>query len=229
VKILVVDDDLDILQLCATALRGMGHDVTTCAAGNEALAAALTGEHDLALLDLNLPDVHGLEICRAIKMQAPGLPVIVISALDPREWRARSAEAGADHFLQKPIRLDALRHEVSMAEAARATLFVVVHDADSAHRARLSQAMRQAGFVVRLAETLGEIVDGPRPDLVILDASVKGVEGVVRWAGVNDVPCFVLFARGQELDDKLMRIGASLMVEKPVDPDAIILQARFLT
>lgn len=229
-KILIVDDDPAILKLCATALSAQGHECTTCNAGNSALAAALTGTFDLALCDLNLPDVHGLEIVRAIKMQAPDLPVIVISALDPREWSAKSTDAGADHFLQKPLRLDVLRHEVAMAAAARmGGLSVCLHDDDVAHRGAIERAFTVAGCRVVVVESPMQIVgEDPPPDLVILDASAPGAEAVVRWAGVQGVHCFALLEKGKDLDDKLMRMGAGLIVAKPVDPEALLIQARFL-
>ena len=225
-KILVVDDDPAILNLCATALRAQGHEVQTCSAGNQALAAALMHVFDLALCDLNLPDVHGLEIVRAIKMQAPDLPVIVISALDPREWRLKSVEAGADHFIQKPLRLDVLRHEVKMAGLGKARLSVALYDPDDADRTRLEHALRHAGCEVRVAADLDDVLLG-KPDLTIV-AAEPGVESVVFQAGAERVHCFVLVPRGTALDDRLLRMGASLMVEKPVDPEALLVQARFL-
>lgn len=229
-RVLVVDDDPDILRLCATALRQQGHTVTTCGAGSQALAAALTGAFDLALCDINLPDVHGLEIVRAIKLQAPSLPVIVMSALDPREWHDKSVEAGASHFLAKPLRLETLRHEVRMAEASMASLAAVIFMVDdgSGQRERLEHTFQQAGIPAFVASSPAEVVESEPPDLVILDAAAPGAEGVLRWARASGAHCFVLVEQGSELDDKLMRQGASLMVEKPVDPDALLLQARFL-
>ncbi len=226
-RILVVDDDPDILRMCAKALRADGHEVVTCASGRLALSAALL-ELDVALCDLNLPDIDGLEVIRAIRASAPDLPVIVMSALEPREWRARSEEAGADHFLQKPVRLEELRDELAMAGLARTSLSVVVRDDDEAFRAHLTEVFARGGCRVRSAATAGEIIEGdPPPNLVVLDAASDGAEGVVRWAGKNHVHCFVLGARGK-VNDRLLRLGASLVVNKPVNPDALLIQARFL-
>lgn len=229
-KILVVDDDPDILRLCATALRQQGHEITECNSGNEALAKALVGDFDLALCDLSLPDIHGLEIVRAIKLQARDLPVIVMSALDPREWRSKSASAGADHFLAKPLRLDVLRHEVHMAQLGRASLRVCVCDEDDGHRMRLVDAFARGGCSVRVVEApMMMFGEDPLPDLVVLDASAPGAESVVKWAKASEVHCFVLLGKDARVDDdKLMRMGASLVVGKPVDPDALLTQARFL-
>jgi two-component system, OmpR family, KDP operon response regulator KdpE len=193
-RILVVDDDPDILRLCAHALRAQGHTVTTCEAGGEALAAALDASFDLALCDLNLPDVHGLEIVRAIKLQVPALPVIVMTALDPREWREKSVEAGADHFMSKPLRLDALRHEVRMAEASMVSLAAVIYviDKGDGEVQRLAQAFEQAGFPALFADAPGEVIEAAdAPDLVVIDAEAPGAEGVIRWARAPGIRCFV--------------------------------------
>jgi DNA-binding response OmpR family regulator len=230
-RILVVDDDPAILRLCAAALRTEGHEVVPCDAGQRALTRALVEKFDLALCDINLPDIDGLDVVRAIKMQAPDLPVIVISALDPREWRAKSMDAGADHFLQKPIRLDVLRNEVAMADLARASMTVALCDRDDGHRARLYDELKRNGCSVVVVEEAAQIVElGKRPDLVILDAGDEHCESVVRWAGREGVHCFVLVdpETSGDRDDGLMRAGASLIVQKPVDPQALVLQARFL-
>ena len=227
-KILVVDDDPAILTLCATALRAQGHSVVECNAGNAALAAALREAFDVALCDLSLPDIHGLEIVRAIKMQAPDLPVIVMTALDPAEWEVKSSEAGADHFLSKPLRLDVLRHEVAMAGAARSTLRVAIQDDDENHRARLVTAFRQQGCQVTVVAVPLQLLAVDAAQLIIVDAGAPGAEAVVRSAGARGVPCFALFDANRAYDDTLLRQGASLLIQKPVEPSALLIQARFL-
>ena len=227
-KILVVDDDHAILKLCATALRKDGHQVVTCAGGQQALTAALMDRFDLALCDINLPDVHGLEIVRAVKMQAPDLPVIVMSALDPIEWTAKSKEAGADHFLSKPLRLEVLRTEVRMATMSRDVVRVALHDTDAMHRMQLHASLVRGGCQVTTVDRPGAILAMPPPDLVIVDAGDAEAEHVVRWAGKHGVHCFVLVEKGHDHDDSLMRVGASLIMQKPVEPEALAIQARFL-
>lgn len=227
-KILVVDDDPAILKLCATALRKDGHQIVACAGGQQALTAALMDRFDLALCDINLPDVHGLDIVRAVKMQAPDLPIIVMSALDAAEWRDKSIEAGADHFLSKPLRLDVLRNEVRMAALSRDRVTVALHDLDPMHRMRIHASLVRGGCQVTTVEDPAVLLEAPAPDLVIVDAGHPATESVVRWAGTHGVHCFVLVEKGNDADDALMRMGASLIMQKPVEPEALLIQARFL-
>jgi two-component system response regulator AtoC len=229
-KILVVDDDPDILRLCATALRAQGHSVVTCDSGGPALQAALREEFDLALCDLNLPDIHGLEVVRAIKMQAPALSVIVMSALDPAEWTKPSTEAGAAFFLAKPLRLDTLRHEVNMVERSRAGLELVMVGDDRHERRLVTEHFRSAGCVVHhgndVADALVLLADHA-PDLVIVDGDQRDAHVLITVCGRKNVACFVLAGPLFD-DDAALREGASLVMQKPAIPDALLLQARFL-
>ncbi|MDP2343233.1 MAG: response regulator [Deltaproteobacteria bacterium] len=227
-KILVVDDDPAILRLCSVTLRSVGHVVIACDAGGPALQAALTETLDLALCDLGLPDIHGLDVVRAIKMQNPGLPVIVMSAMDPREWAQRATEAGASHYLSKPLRLEALRHEVELVQSGLADLDVVVADSDPLHGRRLALALQQAGCRVQ------EVRDAPSVrgipghiDLVVVDGAIADVGSVIEHCADRGITCFVSVGAGAN-DDPLLRAGAAMIVQRPVDPDALLAQARFL-
>lgn len=229
-KILVVDDDPDILRLCARALEARGHAVTTCLSGGPALQAALRESFDLALCDLNLPDIHGLEVVRAIKMQAPALAVIVMSALDPREWEQASADAGASFFLSKPLRLETLRHEVQMVEASRVVMNVVVAVAEADERHRLARHFMGAGCQVRTgsdaADALVLIGDGGT-DLVIVDGDLVDAHVVFTVCARRQLTCFVVAGAAFD-EDAAMRSGVALVVRKPANAEALLQQARFL-
>lgn len=227
-RILLVDDDPAIRKLCATALMRLGHEVVPCRNGREALGQLHEG-FDLALCDIGLPDINGIDVIRAIKVHAPGLPVIVISALDQAEWGKKASEAGADHFLPKPLRLSALRNEVAMAARAQGHLMVCLQDPDDEHRAALHGALVKGGYHVRVVERPEDAMDGTTPELLVVDATSTGVEAVVRWAGAHGIHCFVLVQSPRSYDDRLLRMGASLILQKPVDPEALLLQAGFLS
>lgn len=226
-RILLVDDDAAIRKLCTVALMRLGHEVIPCRNGREALGQLHEG-FDLALCDIGLPDIHGIDVIRALKSRAPGLPVIVISALDPNEWGKKASEAGADHFMAKPLRLSALRDEVAMAARAQSHLMVCLQDPDEAHREALCDALVKSGSHVRVVDSPADAMDGTTPELLIVDAASTGVESVVRWAGAHGIHCFVLVESPRSYDDRLLRMGASLILQKPVDPAALLLQAGFL-
>lgn len=226
-RILLVDDDAAIRKLCTTALMRLGHEVVPCRNGREALGQLHEG-FDLALCDIGLPDINGIDVIRALKTRAPSLPVIVISALEQEEWGKKASEAGADHYMQKPLRLSALRDEVAMAARAQTRLMICLQDPDDDHREALREALTRSGSHVRVIEAPADAMDGTTPELLIVDASSPGVESVVRWAGAHGIHCFVLVQSPRSYDDRLLRMGASLILQKPVDPTALLLQAGFL-
>lgn len=231
-KILVVDDDPAILRMCLIVLRGEGHECVACDSGAPALQAALREHFDLALCDLGLPDIHGLEVVRAIKLQNPNLPVIVMSAMDPKEWAERAMQAGASHYLPKPLRIDALRHEVELVQSGRAELDIVFADGDPLLARRLLLALQQAGCRVQQlpnGRAIASLVNSRQhADVVIVDAGLDDAFAAVEACGAHGVACFVAAGADDKQDDPLLRAGAGMIISKPVDVDAVLLQARFL-
>jgi CheY-like chemotaxis protein len=119
-KILVVDDDIDLLEQVATILTGDGYEVRQ-AQGQEEAEELLTGFiPDLAVLDLMMENMDsGFVLCHNIKKLYPGTPVIILTAVQAAtglDFKARSAEAGswvnADCLLDKPVRPEQLKAEV---------------------------------------------------------------------------------------------------------------------
>jgi class 3 adenylate cyclase len=104
-KILVVDDTPKNVKLLADILSAKGYGVATASSGAEALAQVEAEKPDLVLLDVVMPEMSGYEVCRQIRAK-PGaemLPIVMVTALDPAEERAKGLDAGADDFLSKPI------------------------------------------------------------------------------------------------------------------------------
>jgi len=103
-RILVVDDDEGGRYLKAHILRRNGYDVTGVATGRAAFDHCAATSPDLVLLDMRLPDVHGVDVCRQIKTVCPGIAVLQTSAAvtSPHD-RALALEGGADAFLVEPI------------------------------------------------------------------------------------------------------------------------------
>ncbi len=103
--ILVVEDDADILQLLSYNLRAAGFDVQTCVDGNGVMELIRTFSPDLVILDLMLPGVDGLEICRRLKQDSGlrSIPVIILTARGEEIDRIVGLELGADDYVVKPF------------------------------------------------------------------------------------------------------------------------------
>jgi two-component system phosphate regulon response regulator PhoB len=106
-KILVVDDEPDALELIKFNLKREGFEVLTASDGSEALRLARTQLPDLVVLDLMLPEIDGLAVCKALRSQpeTAGLPVIMLTAKAAEIDRVLGLELGADDYVTKPFSL----------------------------------------------------------------------------------------------------------------------------
>lgn len=107
-RLLVVEDDDSIRETVGEALRAEGYEVTTCADGSEALSLFTDepSQHvDLLVLDLMLPGLGGLDLCRELRRFNNNTPILVISARDSETDRVLGLEVGADDYLVKPFGL----------------------------------------------------------------------------------------------------------------------------
>jgi adenylate cyclase len=104
-KILVVDDVAKNVKLLSDLLQVKGYATVTAESGQQALAQLAAEKPDLVLLDVMMPGMSGYEVCQAIRADPAHamLPVVLVTALDPAQERARGLEAGADDFLTKPV------------------------------------------------------------------------------------------------------------------------------
>lgn len=103
-QLLVVEDDADIAGQLTARLTREGYSVTTVTTGRDAIDAARTMALDLVLLDLGLPDLDGLEVCRRIRERAPGLPVLMLTARAEEIDVIAGLDSGAGDYVTKPFR-----------------------------------------------------------------------------------------------------------------------------
>jgi DNA-binding response OmpR family regulator len=104
-RILVVDDEMYIVNILDFTLHGEGWEVVSANNGEDALRTLLKFEPDLVILDVMMPRIDGVEVCRAIKAreESADTPVILLSAKDRDKDREEGLEAGADLYLTKPF------------------------------------------------------------------------------------------------------------------------------
>jgi two-component system response regulator MprA len=107
--VLVVDDDPELRAALTRALRLDGYDVTAVSNGLKALEAMPDVEPDVVVLDLMMPYVGGLEVCRRLRAKGDRTPILVLTARDEVGDRVAGLDAGADDYLVKPFALEELR------------------------------------------------------------------------------------------------------------------------
>ncbi len=101
-SILLVEDEAAIADTVLYALRAEGFEAQHCLTGHDALRAARGGRHDLAILDVGLPDIGGFALCRELRRERD-LPVIFLTARDAEADRVLGLELGADDYVVKPF------------------------------------------------------------------------------------------------------------------------------
>ncbi len=127
-RILVIEDDEDIAQMLALNLRAEGFEVAVEPSGEAGLARLARERPHLLVLDLMLPGVDGLQICREVRAAADYLPIIILSAKSSETQRVLGLELGADDYLTKPFsmaelvaRVHAVLRRMQAAEQLAAT------------------------------------------------------------------------------------------------------------
>jgi two-component system, OmpR family, response regulator MprA len=102
-SILVVDDDAPIRRMLDRTLRAEGYDVVAAADGGAALAAVERAAPDLVVLDVAMPGMDGLAVCRRLRDKGLALPILLLTARDAVDDRVAGLDAGADDYVVKPF------------------------------------------------------------------------------------------------------------------------------
>lgn len=133
--VLVVEDDLDIAELIRVNLSELGIEIEHVDDGEAALTAALQNDYSLMILDVMLPQVSGLDICRQVRDKKPQQAIIMLTAKSSETDRVLGLELGADDYMTKPFSVRELqarvRSQLRKVELLKqATLSVVQEESD---------------------------------------------------------------------------------------------------
>lgn len=101
-RILIADDDADLRALIGFTLMQAGYDICTAVDGESALQAFQRDSPDLVLLDINMPDPNGLQVCREIRGRSP-VPIMMLTVRDVEEDLIEAFDSGADDYVRKPF------------------------------------------------------------------------------------------------------------------------------
>ena len=198
-RVLVADDTESIRLLFRRLLTADGHDVIVAADGAAALDAVRRQQPDVILLDVTMPAIDGLEVCRRLKSDPATrlTPIVLVTGQTDLSDRIRGIEAGADEFLSKPVHPHELRARVrslarvkhlidalDSAEAAFMTLALTIEARDPYTKGHCERLARHA---VRLGRALGVPADD-------LDALHRG--GYLHDVGKVGIPDAVLLKPG---------------------------------
>ena len=114
-KVFIVDDDHDVIEVMKAVLEGAGHEVGSNVSGEEAVSGIRTMKPDCVIIDLMMAALDGLQLCDEIR-QFPDLDdakIIMVSARDADHWKEKAAEQGAAGYITKPINLETFADQIS--------------------------------------------------------------------------------------------------------------------
>lgn len=165
--ILVADDDDIVQETLENLLRGRGYRVEVAQDGQQALEKFHELKPDICILDIDMPRLSGLEVCKSIKDNPDTqlTPVIIMTGFSPEQEKIRALESGCDDFLTKPIqsaellaRIKSLVHLKSLTDAledAEVVLFTLARTIEAKDRYTLGHADRVARYAVAMGRELG--------------------------------------------------------------------------
>ena len=173
-QILVVDDEPDLLDINSTILRSAGYEVLEASTGNDCLRIATEEHPDLILLDVNLPDISGIDVCRQIKADPEliGTYVILISGMKASsENQVEGLEEGADGYIVRPISKREL--------LARVHAMMRIKDSETALRESKEELERQLGQNRLILGSIGEGIYGMdmNGDTIFVNAALLKITG----------------------------------------------------
>ena len=118
-QVLIVDDDPDLLNVCRVGLEALGHVVHSAETGSGGLAETAISRPDVIVLDLGLPDLDGVDVCKRIRTWSDA-PIVVLSADGTEDRKVEALEAGADDYVTKPFGMRELNARLRVALRHRA-------------------------------------------------------------------------------------------------------------
>lgn len=104
-RILIVEDERRLADLIRQGLVEQGHAADIAETGDDALYLARTADYDVIVLDVMLPDISGLDVCRTLRREGRAVPILLLTARDSIEDRVAGLDCGADDYLIKPFAL----------------------------------------------------------------------------------------------------------------------------
>jgi DNA-binding response OmpR family regulator len=176
--VLLVEDDERISEPLIRVLRGEGLDVAHVATGRDAIAAVNASRPDLVLLDLTLPDLDGLDVCRTVRLDHPDLPIIMLTARSEEVDVIVGLNAGADDYVAKPFRL------AELVARIRARLRIAEQTASNAAPTSL---LRGAGIELDVGARRCFVTphDGSRGEVELTSKEFDLLELLMRQPGVT--------------------------------------------
>lgn len=229
-RILVVDDDRQMVRTLCDVLGRRGWEAEAAYSGEEAVAATVRSRYDAILMDIRMSGIDGVEAFRKIRAAQPEVPVILMTAYSTRGLLDEAERLGVLRVLPKPFPLPSLISLLDEAVAAGDSVLVVDDDADFLRT--LGELVEARGHRFLRAQTLAEaleMLERRSPEVIVLDLRLDGVEprdAVIAIRRAAPSVALVLCSGYPELiADTLSsypRTWFRAALQKPFDPERLL-------
>ena len=118
-KVLLIDDEVEFLEALSERMEIRGMDVSTAENANAAVSAINSGDFDAIVLDLQMPDMNGIDLLKVIRKTNPDMQVILLTGQATLEAGIQAMKLGAMDFMEKPADIDALTDKIKKAQAKK--------------------------------------------------------------------------------------------------------------
>ena len=249
-KILIVDDDQDLLRGLNIRLSTCGYRVSLATDAISAISVAREEEPDLVILDIGLPGGDGFMVMQRMSSlrRLATIPIVVLTGRDPLANQERVLNAGAQAFLQKPVDNNVLLATISQAlgqngntqekepstkgDTDMTAKRILIVDDDQDLLRGLNIRLSAYGYKVSFATDAISAISAVReeePDLVILDIGLPGGDGFMvmqRMSSLHhqaNIPIIILTGRDPFANqERALKAGARAFLQKPVDNDVLL-------
>jgi DNA-binding response OmpR family regulator len=239
-KVLVVDDDLDLLRGLETRLKANGYTVFVAVDANSSVRLAQKAEPDVIILDIGLPGGDGFNVIELMKSLIPPLdiPVIILTGMDSMENRKRAVVSGVKAYLRKPVDNDALLKtlravlagnggQFTKAETRKTAKKILVVDDDLDLLRGLETRLKANDYAVFTAADAKSAVSAAQkeePDIIILDIGLPDGDGFAVMRQLKSltpplkIPVIIITGRDPlETEQRALDSGVQAFLRKPVD------------
>ena len=231
-KILIVDDEQDVLEFLGNILKRANFEVVCTALGKEALGLARNLKPELILLDFVLTDIDGAQVCRSLKESEDtrNIPVIMMTGFGTDSARVKFRDSGADDFINKPFQAKDLLEKIKAVLRSKELFLVrgekiLLVDANPDFLSKIKLRLEKNGYEVITAVNGKEALDQlnrENPGVVLLDIMIPELDGLQLLERIrkenNDLPVFIMTEFSHEERFRLARkLNASGFIIKSLD------------
>lgn len=211
-RILIVEDEAEIVRFLTLELQHEGYSVSSCTDGRTGLEKALAGDFDLILLDVMLPELNGMEVLRRLRKES-GIPVILVTARDAVMEKVNGLDMGANDYITKPFHIEELLARIRMvlrtAEASSPSSPEGMLSVGDLVLNASSRQVTRAGEIIELTKTQYDLLEyllRNRDIVLTRDQILSHVWGYEYAGNSNVVDVYVRYLRNRIHDNEVNRI-----------------------